>query len=64
MHEHMALSLWSVKGAAGTVSAGMAHQGLLSSDDVRCGSVRRNWPARGTSCAHLRSSPQALWSEF
>jgi len=36
---HVALGLWSVKGAAGAASAGVAHRGLLSPDDVRCGSV-------------------------
>lgn len=33
------LGPYSVKGAAGMASAGTTHRGLLSSDDVRCGSV-------------------------
>lgn len=64
VHGRVALGPWSVKGAAGTASTGTAHRGLLSSDDVRCGSVRRNWSAGGTSRARLRSPPQTLWSEF
>ena len=64
VHGHVALGLWAVKGAAGTARAGTAHRGLLSSDDVRCGSVRRDWSAGGTSRARLRSAPQALRSEL
>lgn len=39
VHGHVALGLWSVKGATGTVNAGTANQILLSSDDVWCGAL-------------------------